>query len=73
MDNFKNLFQKDNFGELSLTILFIIYLIMGYKLPYEVSKLISTPIGKIGVILIVIYISFLFFMKRIKYNTMIYG
>ena len=54
MDNFKNLFQKDNLGELSLTILFIIYLIMGYKLPHEVSNRISTPIGKIGVILIAI-------------------
>lgn len=52
MDNFKNLFQKDNLGELSLTILFIIYLIMGYKLPDEVSNRISTPIGKIAVILI---------------------
>ncbi len=52
MDNFKNLFQKDNLGELSLTILFIIYLIMGYKLPHEVSNRISTPIGKIAVILI---------------------
>jgi hypothetical protein len=54
MDNFKNLFQKDNLGELSLTILFIIYLIMGYKLPHEVSNRISTPIGKIAVILIAI-------------------
>lgn len=54
MDNFKNLLQKDNFGELSLTILFVIYLIMGYKLPNQLSNTISTPVGKIVVILIAI-------------------
>lgn len=54
MDNFKNLLQKDNFGELTLTILFVIYLIMGYKLPNQLSTAISTPIGKIIIMLIAV-------------------
>jgi hypothetical protein len=54
MDNFNNLLKKDNLGDLLLSILFIIYLIMGYKLPDQVSNTISRPLGKIVVVLVAI-------------------
>ena len=55
MDSFSSLFQKEHMGELTLAILFIIYLIMGYKTPEPVASLIDTLVGKIVIILIVIY------------------
>ena len=55
MDSFSNLFKKENMAELILSILFIIYLIMGYKTPEPVAKMIDTLVGKIVIIIIVIY------------------
>jgi hypothetical protein len=55
MDSFSSLFQKDHMGELTLAILFIIYLIMGYKTPEPVASAVDTIVGKIVIILIVIY------------------
>ena len=55
MDSFSSLFKKEHMGELTLVILFIIYLIMGYKTPEPVASLIDTLVGKIVIILIVIY------------------
>ena len=45
-----NLFKKDNVGQLLLTILFIIYLIMGYKTPETVAIVVDNLYGKIAVI-----------------------
>ena len=53
------LFKKENLGELILTILFIIYLIMGYQTPEPVASIIDSLVGKIVVLVVVIYL-FLF-------------
>ena len=50
---FTELFAKKNLGQLTLLILFFIYLIMGYKMPHGLAILIDTIWGKIIVILIV--------------------
>jgi hypothetical protein len=55
MDSFSSLFKKEHMGELTLAILFIIYLIMGYKTPEPVASAIDSLVGKIVIILIVIY------------------
>lgn len=49
------LFKKENLGELILTILFVIYLIMGYKTPEPVASMIDSLAGKIVLFIIVIY------------------
>lgn len=56
MDSFSSLFKKENMGELLLVIIFIIYLIMGYKTPEPVANLVDTLIGKILILMIVIYL-----------------
>jgi hypothetical protein len=56
MDNFYGLFKKEHTGELILVILFIIYLIMGYKTPEPVAGLIDSLGGKIVLFIIVIYL-----------------
>lgn len=48
-------FQKENMGELLLGILFVIYLIMGYKTPQPIADVIDTLAGKIGLFVLVIY------------------
>ena len=55
MDSFSSLFKKEHMGELILAILFIIYLIMGYKTPEPVANMVDTVVGKIVIVLIVIY------------------
>jgi hypothetical protein len=55
MDSFSSLFKKEHMGELILAILFIIYLIMGYRTPEPVAGAIDSVVGKIVVLLIVIY------------------
>lgn len=56
MDKFSSLFKKEHMGELILVILFIIYLIMGYKTPEPVANFIDTLVGKVTIFLIVIYL-----------------
>lgn len=56
MDSFSSLFKKENMGELLLSIIFIIYLIMGYKTPEPVANLVDTLIGKILILMGVIYL-----------------
>ena len=56
MDSFSNLLKKENIGELILLILFIIYLIIGYKTPEPFASLIDSLIGKIVIFIIVIYL-----------------
>jgi len=52
MDSFNSLFQKRNAGQLILSILFIIYLIMGYKTPDSVATLVDTISGKVIIALV---------------------
>ena len=49
-NSFQNSFKKKNIGEISLAILFIIYLIMGYKTPTVLANVIDTTYGKVGVV-----------------------
>jgi hypothetical protein len=56
MDSFSSLFKKEHMGELILVILFIIYLIMGYKTPEPVAGLVDSLGGKIVLFIIVIYL-----------------
>jgi hypothetical protein len=56
MEGFSGLFKKENMSQLSLAILFIIYLIMGYKTPEPLANLIDTLVGKIAIFIMVIYI-----------------
>jgi len=50
-----SLFKKENAGELVLAILFIIYLIMGYKTPEPVAGILDSLVGKVVMFVIVIY------------------
>lgn len=54
MDNFKDLLKRQKTGEVLLTLLFIIYILMGYKTPDAVASLIDTIYGKIVVVVIAI-------------------
>ncbi len=45
-------FDKKHMPETVLTVLFVIYLVMGYKMPETIAKLIDTTIGKIAVVLV---------------------
>jgi hypothetical protein len=56
MKEFSTLFKKENMGQLILSILFVIYLIMGYNTPMSLAELIDTPVGKIAVIIVALCI-----------------
>lgn len=56
MERFSDLFKKQHMGELVLVILFIVYLILGLKTPEPIANVIDTLVGKIVIILIVIYL-----------------
>jgi len=56
MERFSQLFKKQHMGELVLVILFIVYLILGLKTPEPIANIIDTLVGKIVIILIVIYL-----------------
>jgi hypothetical protein len=56
MDSFTELFKKKHMGELSLVILMIIYLIMGFKIPDQVVSMVDNMVGRTFIILIVIYL-----------------
>lgn len=55
MESYSSLFKKEHMGELVLVILFIIYLIMGYKTPEPIANMIDSIVGKIVIFIIVIY------------------
>ena len=52
MDSFSKLFEKKNSRQVILLVLFIIYLIMGYKTPEPLASLIDTNLGKIIVFIL---------------------
>jgi hypothetical protein len=55
MESYSSLLKKEHMGELILIILFIIYLIMGYKTPEPIASMIDSLAGKIVIMIIVIY------------------
>lgn len=52
MNYLSNLFTKKHMPELLLSVLFVIYLVMGFKMPGLVASIIDTTIGKIVVVLV---------------------
>lgn len=52
MDSFSDLFKKENQGQVILCVLFIVYLIMGYKTPSSLATLIDNIYGKIIIVVI---------------------
>jgi hypothetical protein len=54
MDKISSLFKKEKMGELLLMIVFIIYLIMGYKTPESLANVVDTIPGKFIILLIVV-------------------
>jgi len=56
MESFSSLFKKENRVELVLVILFILYLILGFKTPEPIANIIDTLAGKIVIFIIVIYL-----------------
>ena len=55
MSSFSSLFKKEHRGELVLTIILIVYLILGLKTPQPVAFLVDNMVGKIMIFVIVIY------------------
>jgi hypothetical protein len=55
MESFSSLFKKEHMSELVLIIFFIIYLILGLKTPEPIANLIDTIVGKIVILIIVLY------------------
>jgi hypothetical protein len=49
-----DLFQKRNIGQFILTLLFIIYLIVGYSVPLWLANFINSTLGRIVVCLVVV-------------------
>ena len=54
MDAFKDLLKKEKMGQVLLSIIFLIYLIMGYKTPTVLANMVDNTLGKLVVIVIAI-------------------
>jgi hypothetical protein len=51
MQYLKQLMEKKNMPQLILTILFILYLVLGRRMPQSISDKIDTPIGKVVIVI----------------------
>jgi len=56
MESLLSLFKKDNIHELVLIILFIIYIVTGYKTPEPVAIVVDSLAGKVIILVTVIYL-----------------
>ena len=56
MDIFTELLKKEHMGEFILVVLMIIYLVMGFKTPDLIANMVDNIIGKVVIILVVIYL-----------------
>jgi hypothetical protein len=56
MNSFTELLKKQHMGEFILVILMIIYLIMGFKTPDLIANMVDNIVGKVVIILVVIYL-----------------
>ncbi len=54
MEGLNSLFKNDHAGQQILSILFIIYIIMGYQMPEPIAGMIDSSIGKIIIVIIAI-------------------
>jgi len=55
MNSFSSLLKKEHRGQLTLTIILIVYLILGLKTPEPIAFLVNNILGKIGIFAIVVY------------------
>jgi hypothetical protein len=55
MNSFSSLLKKEHRSQLILTIILIVYLILGLQTPQPVAFLVNNMVGKIVIFLIVIY------------------
>lgn len=55
MEGLTGLFKKENMGELALAILFIVYLILGFKTPDAIAGMVDSMIGKVVMFVVVVY------------------
>lgn len=56
MDSFTSLLKKEHMGEFVLVILMIVYLVMGFRTPESVASIVDTMVGKVAIVLVVIYL-----------------
>ena len=56
MNIFTELLKKEHMGEFILVVLMIIYLVMGFKTPNLIANMVDNIIGKVVIILVVIYL-----------------
>jgi len=56
MESFSSLLKKEHTSELVLSILLVVYLILGLKTPEPIASVIDTVLGKIAIVLVVIYL-----------------
>jgi len=56
MDSFTELLKKEHMGEFGLVILMIVYLVLGFRTPDVIANAIDNVIGKVVVIIIVVYL-----------------
>ena len=56
MDSFTELFKKEHRGEFILIVLMILYLLLGLRTPGLIANLIDNLVGKVVIILIIIYL-----------------
>ena len=56
MDSFIDLLKRQHMGEFILVVLMIIYLVMGLRMPNLIANMVDHFIGKIVIILTVIYL-----------------
>ena len=56
MNSFTELLKKEHMGEFILIVLMIIYLVMGFKTPELVANLVDNIIGKVVIILVIVYL-----------------
>jgi len=56
MNSFSDLLKKEHMGQLVLVVLFIIYLVMGYRTPQPIAGAVDSIVGKIILFLVVIYL-----------------
>jgi hypothetical protein len=52
MEFVNELFEKRNMPQLVMIVLFLVYLIMGYKMPDQMASAIDTTLGKIMVVMV---------------------
>jgi len=56
MEYFKELLDKRHVPQLVLSVLFVIYLLVGYKMPEGLAQVVDTTIGKVIVSLVALFL-----------------